>query len=76
MPEWYEVCVYCGEEIDFSGAVMVMSDTDSPSYQPFMEDWRGGYVKVAHPKCFGEREGVEPLLQAVAREDERRRGRH
>jgi hypothetical protein len=40
-----------------------------------MEDWRGGFVEVAHPKCFGEAEGLDALLAAVARNDARRRGR-
>jgi hypothetical protein len=73
MPEWYEACQYCGKEIDFAAAAIVVGDT--PIYQPFMEDWRGGYVKVAHPKCFAEAEGVDALLEAVAREDARRVGR-
>ena len=71
MAERYEKCVYCGRLIDFSGAAIVTGT--EPSYQPFMEDWRGGPAEVAHPECFAEREGTGALLAAVAREDERRR---
>jgi hypothetical protein len=71
--EWYRSCQFCGREIDFSKAAIVLGD--SPQYQPFMEDWRGGYVKVAHPRCFAENEGLDALLDAVEREDLRRAGR-
>jgi hypothetical protein len=74
VPNYYEVCDYCSEEIDFSGAAIVLDLPAGPSYQPFMEDWRGGLVKVAHPRCFADREGIDALLAAVAREDARRRG--
>ena len=39
-----------------------------------MEDWRGGYVKIAHPRCFGETEGLDALLAAVELNDRRQRG--
>ena len=71
--EWYEVCRYCGRAIDFTRAAIVLGEL--PLYQAFMEDWRGGLVEVAHPKCFGEAEGVEALIAAVEREDLRRAGR-
>jgi hypothetical protein len=70
MPNYYEVCALCGLEIDFSGAAVVVDERlDQPNYQPFMEDWRGGFVKVAHPRCFAEAEGLDALLAAVARND-------
>jgi hypothetical protein len=72
MPEWYEVCRYCKREVDFGGPAIVLGAV--PQYHPFMEDWRGGYVAIAHPKCFAEREGVQELLNAVARNDLRQRG--
>jgi len=71
--EWDGVCKYCRRELDFSKAAIVLGE--HPQYQPFMEDWRGGYVKIAHPKCFAEAEGVDVLLRAVEREDLRRAGR-
>jgi hypothetical protein len=71
--EWYRVCQYCQQELDFSAAAIVLDE--EPQYQPFMEDWRGGYVKIAHPKCFAEAEGIDALLAAVEREDLRRAGR-
>ena len=74
MNEWYEVCTYCEKAIDFAGAAIVLEGSQGPTYQPFMEDWRGGYVKVAHPKCFAEHGGLDALLAAIAREDARRRG--
>jgi hypothetical protein len=68
--EWYRVCQYCEQELDFSKAAIVLGE--QPQYQAFMEDWRGGYVKIAHPKCFAHAEGVDALLAAVEREDLRR----
>jgi len=53
---------------------VVLADEAAPQYQPFMEDWRGGYVKIAHPKCFAEAEGLDALLAAVERNDRRQRG--
>jgi hypothetical protein len=72
MPEWYEVCRYYQREVDFSRPAIVLGAV--PEYQPFMEDWRGGYVAIAHPKCFAEREGDDELLDTVARNDLRQRG--
>ncbi len=71
MGEWYEICQYCRLDFDFSGSAVVLGEF--PQYQPFMEDWRGGYVQIAHPKCFGEAEGVDDLLAAVERNDRRQR---
>jgi len=74
MPDWYEVCVFCGKPIDFSAAAIVLPDDEGPAiYEPFMEDWRGGYVRVAHPRCFAEAEGLDQLLTAVAGSDAKRR---
>lgn len=70
MAEWYETCRYCGEVLDFSAAAIALGG-DPPSYQPFMEDWRGGLVEVAHPKCFALAEGLDALLAAVAFNDAR-----
>jgi len=67
------VCRFCEQEIDFSKAAIVLGR--EPHYQPFMEDWRGGLVELAHPKCFAEAEGIDRLLLAVEREDLRRAGR-
>lgn len=71
--ESYGQCEYCGKGIDFSRAAVTLGR--EPHYQPFMEDWRGGYVAVAHPRCFGEAEGIDSLLAAIEREDLRREGR-
>ncbi len=73
MPEWYEICQICRQEYDFSRSAIAMGDGE-PQYQPFMEDWRAGYVKIAHPKCFAETEGTDALLAAVERNDRRIRG--
>lgn len=74
MPEWYEVCAFCDQRIDFAGASMVLPENGAePIYEPFMEDWRGGFVTVAHPRCFSDAEGVDALLAAVARSDLKRR---
>ena len=70
--ERHEVCQYCQGEIDFSKAAIVLGDI--PQYEPFMEDWRGGYVEIAHPSCFAAAEGIDALLVAVERNDQRRRG--
>ncbi len=72
IPEWYEVCAYCQQPVDMSGAAIVLG-TNEPSYVPFMEDWRGGFVQIAHPRCFAEQAGIDALLSAVARNDTRRR---
>jgi len=71
--EDYGVCAYCQQKIDFSGAAITLGS--EPHYQPFMEDWRGGYVSLAHPKCFAQGDGIDALLAAVEREDRRRKGR-
>jgi hypothetical protein len=71
--ENHRVCGYCHQEIDFSRAAMTLGS--EPHYQPFMEDWRGGYVPLAHPKCFAEAEGIDALVAAVEREDRRREDR-
>ena len=74
MGDVYRVCQLCGEDFDFSRAAIVLRDGRPPQYEPFMEDWRGGYVRIAHPKCFAEREGVDALLAAVELNDRRARG--
>lgn len=63
----------CQQELDFSTAAIVLDE--EPQYQPFMQDWRGGYVRIAHPKCFADAEGIDALLAAMEREDLRRAGR-
>ena len=73
MAEWYEICAYCKRPFDFSGPAITLSSGE-PSYEPFMEDWRGGPVEIGHPRCFAEAEGLDALLAAVARNDARRRG--
>ena len=72
MPEQHEICAYCERPFDFSGPAIVLGG-EEPTYEPFMEDWRGGFVSIAHPKCFAEAVDLDALLAAVARNDARRR---
>ena len=68
-----ERCALCGEPLDFARATVVLGSGE-PSYQPFGEDWRGGLVPMAHPRCFIERDGTDRFLEILARSDELRRG--
>jgi len=68
----YYSCAFCKQPLDFSSAAVV-TGLEEASYQPFPEDWRGGLVQMAHPKCFVEAEGLDRFLEALARHDQRQR---
>jgi hypothetical protein len=63
-------CPYCDSDLDASKAAVAVSVSGDPSYVPFMEDWRGGLVEMAHPACFVEARGLNTFLEVLARHDE------
>ena len=63
-------CPYCGLELAGSRAAVVLGGSGDPSYVPFMEDWRGGPVDMAHPACFVERRGLDSFLDVLGRHDD------
>jgi hypothetical protein len=63
----------CGRHIDPTGPGVTKSPGTEPWWQPFLEDLRSDPEEHWHPRCFADEFGVEELIQAVQREDLRRR---
>jgi hypothetical protein len=66
-------CGLCSEPLSGAQAAIVVSDGEDPRYLPFPEDWRGGTVRLVHPRCFVEQEGLEQFRDALSRHDQRQR---
>lgn len=69
----YTRCAICDQKLGTNGVVV----SESASYVPFIEDWRGGLVEMVHPACYAEANGLPAFLEVLARYDEWvRRGFH
>jgi hypothetical protein len=75
------ICPVCGKAIDPAGyGVASNPERDAPdqpwraSWVPFIEDLRGSPTRLVHARCFVEERGLDDLLDAVHRNDERMRG--
>lgn len=63
-------CVICGDQVDASGpGIYQAPDGRSWSWVAFVEDWRGGYFDILHPKCLAESQGIDALVAAVHARD-------
>lgn len=63
-------CLVCGKQVDASGPGIYQSpEGDTWSWVAFVEDWRGGYFDILHPKCLAEAHGVDALVAAVHKRD-------
>ena len=66
-------CDGCRTGIDPSGPGVTKSANTDAWWQPFLEDLRSDLAQHRHPRCFAEAFGVDALVNAVHREDMRRR---
>jgi hypothetical protein len=66
-------CDGCSREVDPSGPGVTKSANAEPWWQPFLEDLRSDPSQHWHPRCFADAFGVDALIDAVHREDTRRR---
>ena len=67
------ICDECGNFIDPAGPGVTNSRDTEPWRQPFLEDLRADPDEHRHPHCFADAHGVDALIDAVHREDLRRR---
>jgi hypothetical protein len=68
------LCDDCRQEIDPGGPAVCNGRGKQPQWVPFVEDLRSDLAEHRHGKCFATSRGVDALLEAVHREDLRRRG--
>lgn len=66
-------CDGCGKDIDPSGPGVTKSANTEAWWQPFLEDLRSDPAQHWHPLCFAAAFGTDALIDAVHREDLRRR---
>ena len=69
------VCAVCDQPVDGDGPA-VLSLNDSQWWEPFVDDIRSSSPFVFHhPRCYADSFGVNALIGAVRRSDDRRAGR-
>lgn len=66
-------CATCGEDIDGSGPAVTNDFGGDFHWAPFVEDIRSNPHQLRHAICFANEHGVGALIDAVHREDLRRR---
>jgi len=75
------ICPVCGQSIDPSRyGISMWPDREGTggawqaSWVPFIEDLRSNPTHLLHAECYAEQHGLDALLAAIHRNDERTRG--
>jgi hypothetical protein len=65
-------CDYCGLVVDPNGPAVLLGGK-ATLWQPFLQDLRSSAFNLAHPKCFGENNGIDSLLALITESDRQQR---